>query len=352
VIHRGLEKRQIFPDERTNLHFLDLLSVLPTRFGLRIHAYVLMGNHYHLQIETPKANLSQAIQWLNVSYSTWFNRLHRRVGPLFQGRFKALLHDQDGSALTINRYVHLNPVRVAALGGHEGRVAAEQSQPNREMINARVAALNYRWSSYNVYAGKEKNPGWLTTDSIYTFFDQHSVRSLRAAYRRQLEHMAGLGDWEPVWKEKISATLLLGSDPFVRQMVKRLKGNRHEQLGLRQSERLGPDWKAIRMAVSAVWKQDWETLAAGRGNGALPAAWYLAPATSLACGWPSWAQSPATSPTRLSAWLSLGSKSDLKSTAICNDESKLYWEFCSLDRPAAGVFPLVGNVESLVATLS
>ena len=49
VINRGLEKRQIFPDERTNLHFLDLLSVLPTRFGLRIHAYVLMGNHYHLQ---------------------------------------------------------------------------------------------------------------------------------------------------------------------------------------------------------------------------------------------------------------------------------------------------------------
>jgi hypothetical protein len=135
-------------------------------------------------------------------------------------------------------------------------------------------------------------------------------------------------------------------------MVKRLKGNRHEQLGLRQSERLGPHWKAIRMAVSAVWKQDWETLVAGRGNGALPAAWYLAPATSLACGWPSWAQSPATSPTRLSAWLLLGSKNDLKSTAICNDESKLYWQFWSFDRPAAGVFPLVGNVESLVATLS
>jgi REP element-mobilizing transposase RayT len=61
VINRGLEKRRIFPNERTNLHFLELLSVLPTRFGLKIHGYVLMGNHYHLQIETPKANLSQAI---------------------------------------------------------------------------------------------------------------------------------------------------------------------------------------------------------------------------------------------------------------------------------------------------
>lgn len=88
--------------------------------------------------------------------------------------------------------------------------------------------------------------------------------------------MAGLGDLETDWKDNISATLLLGSDAFVRQMVKRLKGDRREQLGLRQSERVGPDWKAICSAVSTVWKQDWETLAAARGNGALPAAWYLA----------------------------------------------------------------------------
>jgi len=276
VINRGLEKRQIFPDERANAHFLGLLSVLPTRFALKVHAYVLMRNHYHLQIETPKANLSQAMQWLNVSYSTWFNRLHRRVGPLFQGRFKAVLHRQDDSALTINRYIHLNPVRVAALGGHEGRVAAEQAAPDPEMIKARVAALNYRWSSYNVYVGNQKNPGWLTTDSIYTFFDQHSLRSLRVAYRRELEQMAVLGDWGTDWKDKISASLLLGSEMFVRQMVRRLKGNRHEQRGLRQSERIGPDWKTICTAVSKVWKEDWETLAAKRGNGALPAAWYLA----------------------------------------------------------------------------
>ena len=70
MINRGLEKRQIFPDDREYAHFLDLLRMVPTRFGLEIHTYVLIGNHYHLQVETPKANLSQAIQWLNVSYST------------------------------------------------------------------------------------------------------------------------------------------------------------------------------------------------------------------------------------------------------------------------------------------
>jgi hypothetical protein len=187
-----------------------------------------------------------------------------------------VLHDQDASALTINRYIHLNPARVAYLGGHEGRAGATQHEPDREMIDDRVAALNYRWSSYNVYGGKEKNPGWLTTDSIYNFFDQRTARGLCAAYRRQLEQMAALGDFETDWKDKISASLLLGSDSFVRQMLKRLSGNRHEQLGLRQSERLGPDWKTICGAVSEVWKEDWETLTSKRANGALPAAWYLA----------------------------------------------------------------------------
>ena len=187
-----------------------------------------------------------------------------------------LFRSQDGSALTINRYIHLNPVRLTALGGHEGRVAAQQTEPDLEMIKARVAALNYRWSSYNVYVGNEKNPGWLTTDSIYSFFDQHSLRSLRVAYRRELEQMAALGDWETDWKDKISASLLLGSETFVRQMVRQLKGNRHEQRGLRQSERIGPDWKTICTAVSKVWKEDWETLAARRGNGALHGAWHLA----------------------------------------------------------------------------
>jgi putative transposase len=275
VMNRGLEKRQIFPDERAKQHFLELLSALPARFGLKIHAYVLMGNHYHLQVETPKANLSQAIQWLNVSYSVWFNRLNKRVGPLFQGRFKAVLHDQDGSALTINRYIHLNPVRIARLGGHEARGESDIAL-NAELIRARVAALNYPWSSYNVYANKAKNPGWLSTDPIYAFFGDPTRQSARGAYRRELEEMAAIGDWQVDWKGQVSASILLGSEAFVRQMSKLLKGNRQEQRGLRQSERLSLDWQNICEAVGRVWKGDWLELSAKRGNGALPAAWYIA----------------------------------------------------------------------------
>jgi hypothetical protein len=124
VLNRGVERRQIFP--------------------------------------RAEANLSRAMQWLNLSYGAWFNRRQQRSGPLFQGRFKAILHDPEGAALEINRYIHLNPVRVKALGGQEARSGAEDrlgsggagTGPSRELVKARLDALSsYRWSSYQVYIG-------------------------------------------------------------------------------------------------------------------------------------------------------------------------------------------------------
>jgi REP element-mobilizing transposase RayT len=93
VLNRGTESRAIFRSTRCCEKFIELLSSLPERFGVRLHGYALMGNHYHLQLENREANLSKAVHWLNVSYSVWFNRKYSRVGPLFQGRFKAILHE-------------------------------------------------------------------------------------------------------------------------------------------------------------------------------------------------------------------------------------------------------------------
>ena len=97
-----------------------------------------MGNHYHLQLESREANLSKALHWLNVSYSVWFNRKYSRVGPLFQGRFKAILHEPT-EALKINRYIRLNPVRIAALGGETRDVAAHEI--TAQLARRRVDAL-------------------------------------------------------------------------------------------------------------------------------------------------------------------------------------------------------------------
>ena len=80
VMNRGIDARRLFPDNEANEHFRELLARMPTRFGLRIHAYVLMGNHYHLQIETLRPNLSRAIQWLNLSFSLSIDFIHELFG--------------------------------------------------------------------------------------------------------------------------------------------------------------------------------------------------------------------------------------------------------------------------------
>ena len=86
VTVRGIERRAIFKDKRDHGHFLELLEEMSERYGVEVHAYALMGNHYHLLLRTPRANASVALQWLNVSYSVWFNKKRERAGHVFQGQ--------------------------------------------------------------------------------------------------------------------------------------------------------------------------------------------------------------------------------------------------------------------------
>ncbi|MCC6447844.1 MAG: transposase [Chitinophagaceae bacterium] len=85
VINRGNAGETLFTDNRDKDKFLEYLAKCAERFTTKIHTYCLMSNHYHLLIETPQSNLSRAIQWLNVSYSVYFNKKHRRRGHLFPG---------------------------------------------------------------------------------------------------------------------------------------------------------------------------------------------------------------------------------------------------------------------------
>jgi putative transposase len=275
VLNRGIERRMIYRSERCRARFMQLLAQLPERFGVRLHGYVLMGNHYHLQVETPEANLSQAIHWLNASYGIWFNRKFNRVGPLFQGRFKAVLHEQT-EALTINRYIHLNPVRVSQLGGHEGR-SQVRVETSLELNQARVQALEeYPWSSYGFYAGLKPVPKWFETHAILDYFGPGSQSRQQRAFRQQLQRAAALGEWESDWKQQIKYTVLLGSEEFVDRARRLLRGDPQQQTGLRQAARVKLNWEAIEGAVAVVWGQSWETLSRARGVGARETVWFLA----------------------------------------------------------------------------
>ena len=116
--------------------FLEYLDKATERFSIIIHTHSLMNNHYHLLVETPEANLSVAMQWINVSYATYFNRKRDRHGHLFQGRFKAILIDADEYLKHLSRYIHLNPVRA-------------------EMVSS---PAEYQWSSYAAFIGHQKAP--------------------------------------------------------------------------------------------------------------------------------------------------------------------------------------------------
>lgn len=148
VTNRGVEKRPIFLDTRDANTFLRLLADAVTRFRWRLHAYVLMSNHYHLLIETIAPTLSRGMQRLGGGYADFFNWRHERVGPLFQGRFNAEPLDTAAYLLEAARYIVLNPVRARLARG----------------------PAEWRWSSYNATADLTPPPPWLFTATIHAHF--------------------------------------------------------------------------------------------------------------------------------------------------------------------------------------
>jgi len=193
---RGNAQQGIFLDDDDREGFLEILAHVIERYGWICYAYCLMGNHYHLLIETPDANLSRGMQLLNGVYTQKFNHKHKRVGHLFQGRFKAILVEKESHLLELARYIVLNPVRA--------KIVRHPRQ--------------YRWSSYRATVGEAKPPGFLTVDWILTQFDQDLAHG-RAAYRQFAKEGRGV----PVWDD-VEGGFLLGTEEFVGRMKPLLRG--------------------------------------------------------------------------------------------------------------------------------
>ncbi len=112
LIARGQRRDVIFYADDDRQEFLERLKETVGKYKLRVHAYVLMNNHYHLLLETPLGNLSTAMHFFHASYTNWFRTKHRLVGSIFQGRFKSILVEKDAYLLELSAYIHLNPVRA------------------------------------------------------------------------------------------------------------------------------------------------------------------------------------------------------------------------------------------------
>src|SRR5229473_7200472 len=197
---RGNDRRLIFRDDHDRTSFLERLRSAREIFGVRVHAYVLMSNHFHLIVETPKANLSEFMRQFNISYTGYYNRRHRRIGHLYQGRFKAIVVDKNSYLLELSRYVHLNPIRI------KSKRQWRETERIREIIQ-------YQWSSLPGYVdGKRKVP-WITYETVLGY-----LGGSRQKYAAFVEDGIREGFATP-W-EDLLAQMVLGN----RNFVEKLKG--------------------------------------------------------------------------------------------------------------------------------
>ena len=260
VTARGNERKSIFRDDRDRQHCLELIGEMVSRFRVRLHCYVLMDNHYHLVLELMEANLSRAVQWLNVSYSVWFNQRHDRTGHLFQGRFKSVTVERDAWALSLSRYVHLNPVRIQELGLSKGdrqsqRMGLSPAVDAAE-VRRRVGILRrYRWSSYRAYVGLGRVPEWLESQTVLGLGGGVKGKQ-RRRYRAYVEAAVREGLAESPW-ESVLEQAVLGGGEFVAQLRQAIRGDRQEQRGARRLLAERPPLAAVIAAVERVKGRKW-----------------------------------------------------------------------------------------------
>ena len=240
LMNRGDRREAIFVDDQDRQLFLKTLGEACAKTSWQVHAWCLMGNHFHLVIETPRANLVAGMRWMLGTYTARFNRRHKLFGHLFSGRYKSLVVDESGNGYLkmVCDYVHLNPVRA-------------------KLLSRGQKLGDYRWSSHREYL---KKPGqrvdWLRVDRLLgeSGIPKDSPAG-RKEFRRQMEARRWEGFPEE-WK-KIRRGWYLGDKAFRKDLLKQAQ----ERMGEYHSgeERSETDVeKAERMVEEALGKMKWD----------------------------------------------------------------------------------------------
>jgi putative transposase len=195
VMNRGAGFRNIFEDKEHRLLFLEILAEAKQLYGIEIHAYCLMDNHYHLLLRTPRANLGRAMRHINGVYTQRFNRLVNSDGPLFRGRYKAIIVDDENYLLQVSRYIHLNPISAKLIKKIE----------------------KYEWSSYSSYLEPNNKPSWLNVDEILLIMDE---RNGAKKYKQFIED--GLDEETEKFYGRSNLPMILGDKKFKDKLLKTL----------------------------------------------------------------------------------------------------------------------------------
>lgn len=242
VMNRGAAHGAVFREPSDYRDFLSLLEDLDERFQVEIHGFCAMGNHYHVLLRTPQANLSPAMRHLD---GVLTQRLHRRRGtdgPVFRGRFRAVLVQADRHLAQVSRYIHLNPV--------EAGLAAR--------------AEDWPWSSYRGYLDPAAEPGWLWTGLVLQWFGNIGARQ---RYREFVE--AGLDPGTRDFYGRPRWASVLGGDDLVdrvRQEAALLDATTRRELPELRSVLLRAPLPVVARAVAEAFEVAPESLRVSRAG--------------------------------------------------------------------------------------
>ncbi len=229
---RGNARQNIYKDNKDRKAFLEILTDSQKICSIKIYSYVLMSNHYHLLLETPKGNISDYMQHLNMRYTSHYNRRHKIVGHLLQGRFKAILVDKDTYLTMLSRYIHLNPVKITGM----------KRKPYKEKIQY---LRKYKWSSLPGYVNKRKKQEFIDYDLVLEEYGGDNDEG-RQAYGNIIS-IDILGEMDV--KEKIVGQSIIGREDFVEKVLDRylkMESDKREQPSLRELQGLKAKEEIIR----------------------------------------------------------------------------------------------------------
>ncbi len=231
VTARGNERRNIFFSKTDYVKFLQYLSEAKKKFNINLHCYVLMSNHYHLLIETPNANLSRAMHYINGSYTTYINIKRQRNGHLFQGRYKSILVEKNNYLLELSRYIHLNPVRANMVEKPE----------------------DYPHSSYSLYISRNKNDT-VSKSLILNLVTRHNGNE-RKEYKRFVESAIGVELDNPM--NDVYGGTVLGGVRFIKETLRTIREDYHrkDEISNRKALRAGYEIDEVVGAVTDHFKQ-------------------------------------------------------------------------------------------------
>ncbi|HYW92113.1 MAG TPA: transposase [Gammaproteobacteria bacterium] len=209
VMNRGLRDITVFPAPGDGARFLNLLAEAVRMFGVECHGYCLMPSEYHLLLRTPRSGLSRFMRHINGVYTQRFNRAHGGDGPVFRGRYRAVLVDPEAYLLQVSRYIHRLPVEAGLTGRPEA----------------------YLWSSYRCYVGARRSPPWLEVAPIrarlaasdpalaYRHYTNAGLDARVRAFYRERRAAAILADDD--FRERLAAMQARKDVPPARRLTRR-----------------------------------------------------------------------------------------------------------------------------------